>query len=182
MSYNIVTRYMNITDLLPAAKIRIEEKKLIDTSKYKILMYGIQEPDEENDKAMCRVLVTNLETNEDETLYFYMAKDLNLCPKTVANYYIYRFLHANIKLGDAIRVVKEPIDENDIDTYAYNAIIVYANSKQLSYVMVPSKGPMHRYLTARQAYENNIKVYKYLSPDDYENFDNYEEEHSELIL
>lgn len=182
MSYNMVTRYINTTDLLTAAKIRIEEKNLIDKNKYKILMYGIKQAESEDERDMCRVLVQNLETLEDETMYFYMAKDLNLCPKTVANYYIYRFLHANMVLGDAIRIVKEPIDENDIDTYAYNAIIIQANSKQISYIMMPSKGPMHRYLTARQAYVNNIKVYKYKSPDDYENHDNFEEEHNELIL
>ncbi len=60
MSYNMVTRYINTTDLLTAAKIRIEEKKLIDKDKYKILMYGIKEAETEDERDMCLDIVQEM--------------------------------------------------------------------------------------------------------------------------
>ena len=88
-----------------------------EISPYDILMSGIEEDYELNSEKrnVLRVLVHDTETNEDMTLIYDLARDLNICPKTMYNYYLYRFSPRNLRLGDAIRVVKEKVDENDKD-------------------------------------------------------------------
>lgn len=183
MSYNTVLRTMNKADILSAAMIRLSQTDSIDP-KYDILMSGIEEDYELNSEKrdVLRVLVHDTETNEDMTLIYDLARDLNICPKTMYNYYLYRFSPRNLRLGDAIRVVKEKVDENDKDHFAYNAVIITANVRQITFVMVPSKGPMTRYLTARECYEHGISIYKYKSPDDYDTHDSMRDEHTGEIL
>lgn len=188
MSYNSVSRYLNRDEVYNAALINLKNNhEIFDNEKYDILMGGIIEDYENEDgelKDVLKLLVLNNETKEEETLIYYLAADLNICPKTMYNYYKYRFDPCDLKLGDAVRIVKEKKDENDLDWYAYNAVIIKGNGLQISYVMVPSRGPMTRRLTAREAYTHGIQVYKYKHPDDYEHQDGNNEGYntSEVIL
>lgn len=184
MSYNTVLRTLNKADVLSAAMIKFSMSPFKDQEKGEILMSGIEEGyeiDGEN-RDVLRLLIRDPETNEDRTVILDLARDLNLCPKTMYNYHLYRFAPRNLRLGDAIRVVKEKVDVNDRDWFAYNAVIITANVRQISFVMVPSRGPMTRYLTARECYEKGISIYKYQVPDDYETHDNNEDEHRGEIV
>ncbi len=174
MSYPNISRVINSIDLQKDAMIRIREKGLIDRNQYNILSSGIFENaviDEEGNKAdIIQVVVCDTNCNEKK-LVFQLTKDLNLSPDTIFNYYLYRFDIKTLKRGVAIRIIKEPT-ETDKDWFAYNAILVDRNVRQISYVMVPSRGPFHRILTARQAYTHGVKVYVYQAPDIIVNTDN----------
>ena len=62
-------------------------------------------------------------------------------------------------------MVRPKQSEDDPDWFAYNAVVVQSDVRQIAFIMVPSRGPMHRILTARQCYENHIAVYVYTEPD-----------------
>ena len=84
-------------------------------------------------------------------------------------------------MGAAIRIIKEKTSDTDTTWFAYNALVVTANVKMITFIMVPSRGPMHRYLTSRQIYLNNISIYKYTEPDKLGYVDNHEEQQDELL-
>ena len=177
MASNCVVRYLNVKDVYNAAMHNLRIKGLIDSNKYKILMSGIVEAESEDEKDSLRVLVQNLETETDETIYFELAKDLNICPKTLYNYFLYRFPNLKLQRGAAVKIYKQRKDENDLDYFAYNAVIINSSPRQISFVMVPSRGPMTRYLSARECYENNIDIYIYNDPNDLEYKDNWVNDH-----
>lgn len=169
MSYTTVTRVLNEQDMLQAALTRVAEKKLLDP-KYKIMMSGLvenytPEESESEPKDILQLILCNKETTEKSTKIFYMEDDLNLSPKTVYNYYLYRFEPRNIVRGSAIKVFKKKQSEDDIDWFSYNGVVIQANVREISFIMVPSRGSMHRILTARQCYENQISIYKYDDSD-----------------
>ena len=172
MAYPNITRVLNKDDLTKDAMIRIRQKKVIDLSKYTILSSGIFEamPQEDGSTAdILQVIVCDKECNQHKEII--KLTDLNLSPREIFNYYLYRFDIRNIHIGDAIRVVKEATDKYP-DTFAYNAIVMQCNIRQISFVMVPSRGPAVRTITARQAYHQGVKIYVYHAPDDYTNTDN----------
>ena len=177
MASNCVVRYINTKDVHNAAIYNIKAKGLIDFTKYKILMAGIVEATSEEEKDSFRVLIQNLETLEEETIYFGLAKDLNICPKTLYNYFLYRFPNLKLLRGTAVKIYKVRKDENDVDYFAYNAVIINSDPRQISFVMAPSKGPMTRYLTARACYENGIDIYIYNDPNDLEYRDTWVDDH-----
>lgn len=171
MGYIQVDRLMNKEFILTNAMVVLRQKKLIDYDKYSIISYGIREKTETEGSKLI-VTVLNLETNEEEEKEFLLCKDLQISPKTLYGFYIYRFNPTTLRLGDAIRVVQE-LDENGkpLGNYAhmsaFNAVIITANVKTITFVMVPSRGPMTRYLTARECYEQKITIFKYTEPDNY---------------
>ena len=165
MVSNIVTRTMDKEGIGLLAMRNLKAKKMIDETKYEIFYWKVQ--DDETILVKCN----NLETDEEEDLVFDLKEDACVCPENFVGYYNYRLSPRNLRQGDAIRIVKEKTSEDDIDWFAYNAIVVLANVKQITYIMFPSRGPMHRYLTARQIYTNGISIYKYKCPDDYEHHD-----------
>jgi len=172
MSYSTVQRVLNQTDMLKAALQRVDEKKIIDKEVYTISLSGLVEnylpedsdPDEIG-KDILQVVLTHNTTGEKSIQNIELDAELGISPKTVYNYYLYRFTPRNIVRGTAIRVVKPKQSELDPDWFAYNAVVVQADVRQISYIMVPSRGPMHRILTARQCYENHITVYVYTEAD-----------------
>ncbi len=168
MSYTTVTRVLNEQDMLQAALTRVAEKKLLD-DKYKIMMSGLVEnysPEESSEpKDVLQLILCDKETSEKSTKIFYLEDDLKLSPNTVYNYYLYRFEPRNIVRGSAIKVYKEKQSEDDVDWFSYNAVVIQANVREISFIMVPSRGPMHRILTARQCYEHKISIYKYDDSD-----------------
>ena len=190
MAYVIPTRIFNKDEILKAALIRLKEKKLIDSEKYEMLMCGVLENETvgEEKRDILRVLVTNKETGEDETIIFDLCRDLRINPNIMFNYYTYKFLPRVLKLGDAVRIVQEA-DENgeSLGNFAhmssYNAIILTANIKMITFIMAASRGPMTRYITAREAYTHKISIYKFKDPDDFEYNDNnsLDEHHEEII-
>ena len=56
------------------------------------------------------------------------------------------------------------------------------NIKQIAYVMIPSHGPEHRILTARQAYTHKVKVYLYANPDSLSDTDNFNTGYDEALI
>lgn len=172
MGYSTVERVLNQTDMLKAAYQRVEEKKIIDKKVYTILLGGLienylpEDPDpEEVGKDILQVVLKDNATGEQSTRNIELEAELGLSPKTVYNYYLYRFTPRNIVRGTAIRVVRPKQSEDDPDWFAYNAVVVQSDVRQIAFIMVPSRGPMHRILTARQCYENHITVYVYTEPD-----------------
>ena len=173
MGYLNITREINIPDLQKFALIRIRQNHLIDTTKYKILSTGIFEHVKMEDDTYAdifQVVVCDMCCNESK-IKFNMKDDLDLTPEGIYNYYLYRIDIKDVKRGSAIRVIK-PATDTDPDWFAYNAIIIDRNVRQISYVMVPGRGPFHRILTARQMYTHGIKIYLYEEPDDNINLDN----------
>ena len=170
MGYPEVTRVLNVQDLLKTVWVRAQEQKFVDSSKT-ILSIGLFEnvhfDDGDFDAAI--IVVCDRECNQFKVTV--KLADLYLTPDKIFNYYLYRFDKGKFNRGDAIRVVKEATEE-DPDHFAYNAILINSNVRQISYLMLPSRGPAHRILTARQAYTHGIKVYVYSAPDDYVNIDN----------
>ena len=172
MAYPCITRRLNKDDLTHDAMIRIRQKKVIDLNKYTILSSGIFEamPQEDGTTAdIIQLVVCDKECNQHKEII--KLADLNLTPKEIFNYYLYRFDLKHIHIGDAIRVVKEATDKYP-DVFAYNALVLQCNVRQISYGMVPSRGPSIRTITARQAYNYGVKIYVYQSPDDYRSTDN----------
>ena len=170
MSYPEITRELNKPDMLKAVLTRIKERKTI-SSDYNILSVGLFE-NVLIDEVPCDVAVIVVCDHLcNESKITIKLADLDLTPTKIFNYYLYRFDISKMNRGDAIRVVKEATD-TDPDHFAYNAILIDRNVRQISYLMLPSRGPEHRILTARQAYHHGVKVYVYSSPDDYVNVDN----------
>lgn len=173
-------REINAIELQKAALIRIKEKGLIDETQYKILgtyvHEGYKETRDSDPVDIFIVTVCDIKSCEcgecqRKTLTFKLGDDLSLRPEQMVDYYLYRFsTGAGAKRGRAIRVVKAETDTDP--AFAYNALLIDMNIRQMSYVMIPSRGPFHRILTARQAYTHKVTVYMYQNPDDYGDKDN----------
>lgn len=168
------TREINTIELQKEAAIRVKQYKLIDTKQYKILATGIIEgvtlDKEEGPVDVFQVVTCDMNCNEQKHI-FRLKKDLDLDPDQVFNYYLYR-LPNNVdgRRGKAIRVIQESTDDNP--GFAYNALLLDYNVRQMSFVMIPSRGPFHRILTARQMYHYNIKFHVYGEPDFQQDRDN----------
>lgn len=78
--------------------------------------------------------------------------------------YVYEPKH-KVKRGDAIRIVRKDMD--DPIHAAYNAIVVNASPKVISFIKDSSNGPILRHITAIEAFHHNVVIYKYEEPDDY---------------
>ena len=181
---------INTIEIQKAALIRIKQKSLIDENKYKILSTGVFEnyrPAKDADPFDAfQVIACDMQACDcgepTRKMFMYNLKtDLAISPEYMVDYYLYRFsTGAGAKRGRAIRVVKG--DETDSDRFAYNAILIDMNIKQIAYVMIPSHGPEHRILTARQAYTHKVKVYLYANPDSLPDTDNFNTGYDEALI
>lgn len=97
----------------------------------------------------------------DVTQVFNLRSDLNICPKTLYDYYLYRFTSGAVVAGDAIYIVVPDSSETVHDGSTTNALVSAFNAKQLSYFEIVSRGPMPRQLTAREVYYASYTIYKY---------------------
>ena len=171
MGYTSVERVLNVSELQRIATLRVEKRGLIN-KKYKILASGIFEHAPIGDDKYADIIQYIVcDQNCNESKIKFTLEELDITPAQIFNYYLYRYKLSDLKLGDAIRVVK-PATEDDPDWFAYNAILVRFDVRQLGYITMTTRGPLHRYLTARQAYNHGIQVYVYKQPDDYEMKDN----------
>lgn len=174
---------INAIELQKAALIKIKEKHLIDETKYKILGTYVHEGYRETRDSLpvdifmvtvCNIRACECGEPSQFTMTFKLGDDLSLTPERVVDYYLYRFsIGSGDRRGRAIRVVKAATETDP--AFAYNALLIDMNIRQMSYVMIPSHGPFHRILTARQAYEHKVSVYMYENPDlnkDVDNIDN----------
>ena len=168
------TREINSVELQKAALIRVKQRKLIDLNKYKILGSGILEgvilDETEGPVDIFQVVTCDMQCNEEKHI-FRLKQDLDLTPDQVFNYYLYRLpKDVDGRRGKAIRVVQPKTETNP--GFAYNALLLDYNIRQMSFVIIPSRGPFHRILTARQMYIHHIMFHVYQEPDTQEDYDN----------
>ena len=161
------TREINSAELQKAALIRINERHLIDTDNYKILASGIIEgvilDKDEGPVDIFQVVTCDMQCNEQKHI-FRLKRDLDLDPDQIFSYYLYRLPNdVGARRGRAIRVVQEKTDDNP--GFAYNGLLISYNVRQMSFVIIPTHGPFHRGLTARQMYTFGIKFHVYPEPD-----------------
>jgi hypothetical protein len=173
-------RSLNKLSIGMLALDRVKAKALIDTTKEIITQYMV------NDNLTFTVKTQTKDTEEDKTYEFILKDDLGICPDFFYDYYTYRFTPRTsvtvLQRGDAIRVIKAKTSDTDTTWFAYNAVVLTANVKEISFYMVPSRGPMHRYITSRQAYENKVVFYKYKEPDTNGYVDNHDDLDDEPIV
>ena len=181
-------RSLNKLSIGMLALDRVKAKALIDTTKEIITQYMV------NDNLTFTVKTQTEDTEEDKTYEFILKDDLGICPDFFYDYYTYRFTPnyayrstprtsvTVLQRGDAIRVIKAKTSDTDTTWFAYNAVVLTANVKEISFYMVPSRGPMHRYITSRQAYENEVVFYKYKEPDANGYVDNHDDLDDEPIV
>ena len=153
MSSNAVTRVLN-KELINALAFKRAKVKLLNTG-YQIDMYGTY------DDEIFRAIATKPAEPDKKYDLCIPLKELDITEDSVYGYWQYRFNPRNIKRYDAIRIERPKLNSEDKDWYAYNAVVIQANVKMISFVMNPSRGPVFRYLTARSIYTNNINIYRY---------------------
>lgn len=174
MGFSITAeRTLNKADIGTLALERVRAKNLISSEQYVITQYMV------NDDLTFTVKAEDKTTGDTVTFQYVLKTDLCICPDSFYSYYIYRFTPRTsvtaLKRGDAIRTVKAKTSDTDTTWFAYNGVVIEANAKLISYVMVPSEGPMIRQITSRQAYTNGVVFYKYKNPDTLGNVDNHED-------
>ena len=153
MSSNAITRVLN-KELINALAYKRAKLKLLNTP-YQIDMYGV------NDEGVFKAKASLKEDPSKTYDLCFPLVDLGITEESLYGYWQYRFNPRNIKRYDAIRIERPKLNPEDKDWYAYNAVVIQANVKMISFVMNPSRGPVFRYLTARSIYTNNINIYRY---------------------
>lgn len=90
-----------------------------------------------------------------------LSSDLNICPLTLYDYYLYRLDYSGVKVGDAIYIQIPNSSTTVTDGHEVNAIINSLSSKQIGYFTIVSRGPSPEWLTAREIYTHSYHIYKY---------------------
>lgn len=109
------------------------------------------------DETAGTLTVTTVISGETTVTTLNLSSDLNICPLTLYDYYLYRLDYTGVKVGDAIYIqVPDSSDGHEI-----NAIVNSISSKQIGYMTIVSRGPSPEWLTAREIYTHGYHIYKY---------------------
>ena len=172
-TYISPVRRINTEEVLKASIIRLKQKNYLDLRNNEIVLRGI-DPNYRNEagekRIALQVVLRNKKTFYEQTYFFDVIDELDVSPRTMVNFYTYIFDGLNLKMGASIKIT-QAFDANGqllgnfVHCQASTAIVINANCKMITYVIVASRGEDVRYITAREAYKLGVQIYVYDDAD-----------------